>query len=132
MTLLFATLRLALPARSPAPDRQLLVSMARILVTTEVLRRRAFYHACMFGAFSVFWTAVPLWLSSAQFGLTQRGIAWVALAGVAGAIAPPFAGRMADRERSGLGTALALLTAPLTFLLSDLATDGSAVRSASS
>ena len=128
MALLFATLRFALPARRPTPGlsyRQLLASMGRILVTTEILPRRAFYHACMFGAFSVFWTAVPLWLSSAQFGLTQRGIAWVALAGVAGAIAPPFAGRMADSGRSSLGTALALLIAPLTFLLSDLATDGS-------
>ncbi|MDB4934970.1 MAG: hypothetical protein JWP87_1942 [Labilithrix sp.] len=30
-----------------------------IFLRTSVLRRRAFYHATMFGAFSVFWTAVP-------------------------------------------------------------------------
>ncbi len=128
MVLLFAALRFSLPARHPVPGlgyRRLLASMGQILISTEILRRRSFYHACMFGAFSVFWTAAPLWLSSPHFGLTQRGVAWVALAGVAGAIAPPLAGRMADRGRSGVGTAIALLVAPLTFLLSNLATDSS-------
>ena len=128
MVLLFGALWHALPPRRPTPGlsyRQLLTSMGHILVSTEVLRRRAFYHACMFGSFSVFWTAAPLWLSSPQFELKQSGIAWVALAGVAGAIAPPFAGRMADAGRSHLGTVLALLVAPLAFLLSDLARDGS-------
>ncbi len=130
MVLLFGALRFALPQRRPIPGlsyRGLLSSMWRILLSTEILRRRAFYHGCMFGAFSVFWTAAPLWLSSPHFGLTQRGIAWVALAGVAGAIAPPFAGRMADKGRSGLGTSIALVVAPLTFLLSNLATNGSAL-----
>jgi predicted MFS family arabinose efflux permease len=104
MAALFVTLRLALPPRQPARHSsytELLRSMGRIYLTTPVLRRRALYHACMFGAFSVFWTAAPLWLSGPQFQLTQRGIAWVALAGVAGAIAPPIAGRIAD---SGLSS----------------------------
>ncbi len=75
----------------------------------------------MFGAFSVFWTAVPLWLSGPKFGLSQQGIAWVALAGVAGAIAPPFAGRIADRGLTQAGTAGAMLMASASFAFSDLA-----------
>jgi predicted MFS family arabinose efflux permease len=130
MAVLFVALCLALPPRRPAPGltySALLGSMGRIFVSTEVLRRRAFYHGCMFGAFSVFWTAVPLWLSSTQFGLSQGGIAWVALAGVAGAVAPPIAGRVVDRGFSQTGTALAMLLASATFGLPELARPGSAL-----
>ena len=95
--------------------------MGRIFAGTPLLRRRAFYHACMFGAFSSFWTAVPLWLSGPQFGLTQKGIAYVALAGVAGAIAPPLAGRLADNGLTRWGTGLAMLLAAASFPMSDLA-----------
>jgi predicted MFS family arabinose efflux permease len=128
MAALFVTLRVALPPRRPAPGLTygyLLLSLGRIYVTTTLLRRRALYHACMFGSFSVFWTAVPLWLSGKQFGLSQAGIAWVALAGVAGAVAPPIAGRLADRGLTRWGTALAMVAAPLAFLMSELARDGS-------
>ena len=93
MAVLFFALRIALPQRHPPPGltyRALLGSMGRIFFETEVLRRRGLYHACMFGAFSVFWTAVPLWLSGPQFRLSQKGIAWVAFAGVAGASRRPL------------------------------------------
>jgi predicted MFS family arabinose efflux permease len=128
MVVLFVVLRLALPARRPEPGLtygQLLASLGRIFVTTGLLRRRGLYHACMFAAFSIFWTAAPLWLSGPQFGLSQQGIAWVALAGVAGAVAPAFAGPLADRGYSQVGTALALLMAALSFVASDFAHDGS-------
>jgi predicted MFS family arabinose efflux permease len=121
MVALLVALKLALPKRKPSPGltySALLGSMGRIFVSTPVLRRRAFYHAFLFGSFSVFWTAVPLWLSGPQFHLTQSGIAWVALAGVAGAVAPPFAGRLADRGLSTLGTALAMILATLAFFVS--------------
>jgi predicted MFS family arabinose efflux permease len=124
MVILGISLRYALPKRLPVPGltyRALLTSMGHIFISTKILRRRALYHACMFGAFSVFWTAVPLWLSGPDFGLTQRGVAWVALAGVAGAIAPPIAGRVADRGLSQVGTVLAMLFVVVAFLMSDLA-----------
>ena len=125
--ILAVSLRLALPLRRPAAGPsygELMGSMGHIFLQTELLRRRAFYHAAMFGAFSVFWTAVPLWLSEAPFNLTQNGIAWVALAGVAGAVAPPFAGRLADRGFAKIGTAVAMLLAAASFLLSDLGWGG--------
>ncbi len=125
---LFVALRLGLPQRRPPPGLgygALLTSMGRLVIETEVLRRRALYHACMFGAFSAFWTALPLLLSGTRFGLTQTGIAWVALAGVAGATAPPMASRLADRGLSRPCTAAAMVAAALAFMASDIALDAS-------
>lgn len=130
MTLLFVTVRLAAPRRTPAPGLHyaaLMGSMGRIFTSTEILRRRALYQAAMFGSFSVFWTAAPLWLSGAPFHLSQRGIAWVALAGVAGAVAPPLAGRLADRGLTRLATVGVMLMAIAAFALSDLARGSSAL-----
>jgi predicted MFS family arabinose efflux permease len=100
-----------LPPRHPAaplPYRELLGSMATLARTLPVLRRRALYQACMFGAFSLFWTTAPLLLAGPAFGLTQGGIALFALAGVAGAIASPIAGRVADRGWIRPATAFAM------------------------
>ena len=125
---LLVLLWFALPPRQPAPGPsygELLISMGNIFVSTPLLRRRAFYHAFMFGAFSVFWTAVPLWLRGPQFHLTQAGIGWVALAGVAGAVAPPIAGRLADKGFSQSGTVVAMASAIVAFVLSAFAHDSS-------
>jgi predicted MFS family arabinose efflux permease len=125
---LVVVLLLALPPRRPAAGLSylaLLRSMGRIFVATELLRRRALYHSCMFGAFIVFWTAAPLWLSGPQFGLTQRGIAWVALAGAAGAVAPPLAEGIADMGFIQKGTMVALACAAGASLLPCFAKDGS-------
>jgi predicted MFS family arabinose efflux permease len=125
---LFVLLWFELPARRPAASPsygELLRSMGKIFIATPLLRRRAFYHASMFGAFSIFWTAVPLWLSGPRFLFTQAGIAWVALAGVAGAIAPPIAGRLADKGFTRSGTVVAMSIAIFTFILSNFAHGGS-------
>jgi len=128
MAVLAAVLRRLLPRRQPTPAvhyRDLLRSMATLLATQPVLRRRAAYQACMFGAFSLFWTTVPLWLAGPDFGLSQRGIALFALAGVAGAIAAPIGGRLADRGRSRQMTALAMVLAAGAFALSGVGPSGS-------
>jgi predicted MFS family arabinose efflux permease len=127
--LLFGSLWVGIPSRLPPTGPSygpLMASMGRIFVQTKTLRRQALYHAAMFGAFSVFWTAAPLWLSGAPFHLTQSGIAWVALAGVAGAIAPPFAGRLADKGWARAGAAAAMVLAALSFGMSNLAWGGGA------
>ena len=127
MSVLLLVLWSVMPPRAPKggpPYGALIRSMGRIFLHTEQLRRRGFYHAAMFGAFSVFWTAAPLWLSGAPFHLSQSGIAWVALAGVAGAIAPPFAGWLADKGHARSGTVAAMLLAGGSFLLSNLGREG--------
>lgn len=117
--LLTLLLSFALPARKPLPTvnyGQLISSLGTILRQTPELQRRALYQACLFGAFSLFWTIVPLHLSN-NFGMSQMGIAIFALVGVGGAIAAPIAGRLADKGWSQLLTGAAIIIAVLSFLL---------------
>ena len=64
------------------------------------LRWRAAFQALLFGAFNMFWTAVPLMLAQ-RFGL-EHAIGLFALAGVGGALAAPVAGRLAEAATARL------------------------------
>ncbi|WP_040952695.1 MFS transporter [Gorillibacterium massiliense] len=115
-------LAFVLPPRKPVPAMKygrLIVSLGTLFKETSILRRRAAYQACLFGAFSLFWTAVPLHLADA-FGLSQQGIALVALAGVGGAVAAPIAGRLADKGWTRFLTGLALVVGAASLLLTYL------------
>ena len=128
MTLLALALGSSLPPRDPVSTlsyRSLLGSMAHLVRATPVLRRRALYQAGLFAAFSLFWTTVPLLLAGPEFQLSQGGIALFALAGVAGAIASPIAGRFADKGWTRPATAFAMLAVAAAFLLSHLGSYGS-------
>jgi len=117
IALLMLLLSRALPARQPEPNLkygQLIVSLGTLFRTMPLLRRRAFYQASLFGAFSLFWTTVPLRLAT-NFGMSQQGIAWFALAGVGGAIAAPIAGRLADRGLTRILTGAAMVIAAASF-----------------
>jgi predicted MFS family arabinose efflux permease len=120
VALLAVVLQLKLPLRqptSPQPYRRLIGSLWPLLATTVVLRQRALYHAGLFGAFSLFWTVAPQALAGPAFGLTQNGIALFALVGMAGAVASPVAGRLADAGHTLKATAVALVVGALSFLL---------------
>lgn len=109
-----------LPVRKPTANTSytvLLGSMWKLLRTTPVLRRRAIYHAFVFGAFSLFWTTVPLLLSGPAFHFSQKAIALYALAGIAGAAAAPIGGRLADRGLTRLATGIALGAVIVSLLL---------------
>lgn len=124
-----AMLTRTLPRRVPMATLsygELLTSMACLSVKTPILQRRAFYHAALFAAFSLFWTAVPLLLSGPDYRLSQIGIAWFALVGAAGVIAAPITGSVADRGWTRPATGMALVLAALCFPLTWLARSGSA------
>lgn len=128
MLLLAVVLAWTLPPRMPAGRLRygaLLASMVQLARTTPVLRRPALYHAGLFAAFSLFWTTTPLLLAGPEFQLSQGGIALFALAGVAGAIAAPIAGRVADRGWSRPATAMAMLAVAVGFLMTHIAAPGS-------
>lgn len=113
-------LRSRLPQRAPTQDlsyRKLIASLWTLLANTPLLRRRAAYHAGLFGAFSLFWTVTPLMLEGPRFHLSQTGIAIFALVGMAGAIASPVAGRLADAGHTLRATAAALVLGVLGFAL---------------
>ncbi|WP_229416973.1 MFS transporter [Massilia eburnea] len=120
VALLAFVLRAKLPERAPQapmPYPRLLGSLWHLFKTTPVLRRRAAYHAGLFGAFSMFWTVVPLMLEGQYFHLSQAGIALFALVGMAGAIASPIAGKLADKGYTLPATAAALVLGVLGFAL---------------
>jgi len=128
MGVIALALALMLPPRKPTTEAHyftLLASMVRLYRSTPILRRRAFYQALLFGAFTLFWTTSPLLLASPLFGLTQRGIALFALVGVAGAIAAPLGGHLADKGFSRTATGLAMISVLGGFLLTRLLHSGS-------
>jgi predicted MFS family arabinose efflux permease len=130
MVAVAATLWRLLPDRRPVEPPAygtLLGSMVALFASTPVLRRRALYQAGLFGAFSLFWTTVPLLLAAPPWSLSQTRIALFTLAGVAGALAAPLEGRWADRGWSRALTAGALVTGVLSFGVGSLGTPGSAL-----
>ncbi|WP_211453930.1 MFS transporter [Collimonas antrihumi] len=114
-----ATLSRTLPTRQPVASLSYLAligSLWNLLLSQPVLRRRALTAALAMATFSLFWTAVALLLTQSPFNLNQRHIALFALAGAAGAIAAPLAGRIGDRGWSrpaSLAAHLLMITALL-------------------
>lgn len=130
MLALQLVLRRWLPQRHPASSHSyagLIRSLWVLLRDTPILRRRAAYQAALFASFSLYWTAIPLLLSGPKFNMTQHGIAWFSLAGAAGALTAPIAGRIADRGWSRIATGASLLLVLLAFLLSKLDHSGSLI-----
>jgi predicted MFS family arabinose efflux permease len=130
MVLLAVVLWRLLPVRQPEANHRylaILKSMWTLLRDTPLLRRRAAYQAALFAAFSLYWTAVPLVLSGPEFGFTQKGIALFALAGVAGALSAPIAGRLADQGKTHQATGVALVMVAVSLLLSWYGGHGSLV-----
>ncbi|MBP2508303.1 putative MFS family arabinose efflux permease [Agrobacterium tumefaciens] len=128
MALLAVVLFRLLPTRMPDARLTygaLMASMGRLALHTPILRRRAIYHAFLFAAFSLFWTTTPLYLSGPHFNLSQGEIALFALAGAAGTVAAPIAGRMADRGWTRAATFFALVAVALSFAVTHLAPEGS-------
>ena len=134
MAVLATVLSRVLPPRQPVARQNygtFLLSMGHLLLTKPVLRRRAFYQACLFAAFSLFWTVTPLLLSGPEFGMSQIGIGLFALVGVAGAIAAPIAGRIADRGLSLPATGFAMLAVAIAFPMTHIGAPGSPLALAS-
>jgi predicted MFS family arabinose efflux permease len=128
MVLLMVAHRLVLPRRDPTPKLRhadLLMSLVHLFVAKADTRRRALAHAGLFAAFSLFWTTIPLRLLAEPFNLSLAGVGWVALAGAAGVIAAPIAGRVADRGWGRPAGILSMVMVALSFPMTVLAPDGS-------
>jgi len=137
IAVLTLVLMVVIPRRYPQVSTnypRLIGSMWSILREESVLQRRALYQALCMGAFSVFWTSVALRLAAPPFSLDQTGIALFALAGAAGAVVAPIAGRAGDRGWTRGATFLAHLAVIAARALAGvgggmLALEGSAVSS---
>ncbi|SEL52551.1 MFS transporter [Rhodococcus maanshanensis] len=100
--------RLHTPAGMSYPA--LLRSTVVLFRTEPVLRWRAVIAALSLASFNVFWTSVTFLLVADHYRWSEAVIGLFGLVGVAGTIATPVAGRLADRGYvqwvAGIGTAL--------------------------
>ncbi len=112
MLALAATLRWALP-RVPATEQMpyaaLLRSVGSLVREEPVLRQRMALGAAGFGCFSVLWTSLAFLLSGSAYHYGNAVIGLFGLAGLAGALIAPVAGRLADRGHGRLAATGAIL-----------------------
>lgn len=116
---LAAILWRALPAVPPRVDlryRDLLRSIAGLFQEEPILRRRCLYGATTFASFGAFWTSVAFLLSGPPFHYGTSVIGLFGLAGLAGALAASFAGRLHDRGLSRPATGAFALCSVVAWL----------------
>ena len=98
-----------------------IASMVKLLGTTPALQQRAFYHACLFAAFSLYWTIMPISLRSLDY--SNNEIACIGFVAIAGAFLAPTIGKLADKgyifALTNLSMALVLLSILLLFFVQD-------------
>ena len=115
-----ALMAFALPRRQPKHTLTygtLLGSLWKLMMTTRVLQRRSAYQCLLYGAFSLFWTSMPLVLEAPPFAFGHIALSAFLLSGAGGALLAPLAGRMSDRGRGGTVTLLAMLAVLVSFVL---------------
>lgn len=101
IAVLVAAVGLHLPRFVPTtqlPYGALLGSLWTLLRRHSALRRAALAQGLMSIGFSAFWSTLAVMLHAAPFHLGSSAIGAFGLAGAAGALAAPLAGRMADRK----------------------------------
>jgi MFS family permease len=91
------------------PYPALLRSVLSLVREEVVLRQRMALGAAAMGWFSVAWTSLAFLLSGAPYHYGSAVIGLFAIAGLAGALIAPVAGRLADRGRGWLATTGAIL-----------------------
>jgi len=96
----------------------LLSSVAALFRSQPVLRRRIVYGACVFAAFSMFWTGVTFLLSGEPYRFSDALIGLLGLCGVAGAASASVAGRLSDKGWTLVGTGAMLVLTIVSFAFS--------------
>lgn len=101
----------------------LIASMVKLLVNTSPLQERAFYHACIFATFSLYWTVIPILLRSEPLHFSNTEIALFGFVAIAGALLTSTIGNIADKgyifAMTNISMALVLLSIVLLFFVKD-------------
>ena len=93
----------------------LMGSLARLWRQHAALRRAALAQGLLAVGFSAFWSTLAVMLHGAPFHLGSAAAGAFGLAGAAGALAAPIAGRIADRRGPELVTRLGATLVVLSF-----------------
>lgn len=99
----------------------LLGSLVQLWKQHPTLRRAALAQGVLAIGFSAFWSTLAIMLHQAPFHLGSAAAGAFGLAGAAGAIAAPLAGRIADRRGPELVTRLGAVLAAASFVAMSLA-----------
>ncbi|AXI08216.1 MFS transporter [Oceanobacillus zhaokaii] len=101
----------------------LIASMVKLLINTSPLQQRAFYHACLFATFSLYWTTMPILLRSEPLNFSNNEIALIGFVAIAGALLTPTIGKLADKgyifTMTNISMVLVLLSIVLLFFVQD-------------
>jgi predicted MFS family arabinose efflux permease len=120
MIILAVALRVSLPGE-PVRDRisypQLLRSLWQLIRTEPVLRETSIFGGLAFGAFSVFWVTLVFFLATPPYHYGSEVAGLFGLAGIAGAVAATFVGKLADRINPRIITGVMLTVALVSYLL---------------
>ncbi len=116
---LLLILRAILPrehARMEMSYAQLLRSLWGFVKRERVLREASVLGGLVFGAFSVFWVALPFLLITPPYHFNSAVVGLFGLVGVAGALSASYAGKLADRINARITTGVMLGITLLSFL----------------
>ena len=106
-----------LPRKSQLSYGRLLLSMLQLLRDYRALRYAALIQACVFGAFSAFWSVLALYLQSPAYGLGASVASSFGLVGLVGVLAAQAGGRLTDRFGVRYGVLLGSLTSIAAFVI---------------
>jgi predicted MFS family arabinose efflux permease len=100
---------------------ELLRSIVNLVRTQPILREASICGAMLFGAFSAFWTTLVFFLGTPPYHYGAPAAGMFGLAGAAGALIAPRAGRLTDRKGPNFTVTLSILAMIASFILFDLA-----------
>ncbi|MDR3508207.1 MAG: MFS transporter [Caulobacteraceae bacterium] len=114
------TMAVVLPRNHPHTGMRYgmaLRSLAHLWRTEPVLRAATLTQACLFGAFTVFWTILALHLQQSRFHMGADVAGLFGVVGAVGVFAAPLAGRIVDRSGPRLVIGLGAILTVLSWLI---------------